>query len=178
MKTTKLLLLSRRIKKKFYQCGFYLTGNSAGPISAEITIPGLQYRYEYADENGVVLDSGASDADGHIHLNGDWQNNDILGSTSGYLTLTAEEDFGNFDAQVSVNGLGYILQGEGTAGRSTISINGKTLNLAGTHFTSVDEMLLLLPEASADNQPLITGYTWSQKDLTVLHSKNWRTQLD
>lgn len=175
MKTINILLLSHRIKKKFYQCGFYLTGNQAAPIEAEITIPGLQYRYEYADENGVVLDSGASDADGHIHLNGDWQNNDILGSTSGYLTLTAEEDFSNFDAQVRINGLGYILQGEGTAGRSTISINGKTLDLTGTRFANVDEMLMLLPEASADNQPLITGYTWSPSNLTVLHSKNWRT---
>lgn len=178
MKTINILLLSSRIKKKFYQCGFYLTGNQGGPIVAEITIPGLQYRYEYADENGVVLDSGASDADGHIYLNGDWHNNDILGSTSGYLTLTSEEDFGNFDAQVDVNGLGYILQGEGTAGRSTISISGKTLDLTGTSFANVDEMLMLLPEASADNQPLITGYTWSPSNLTVLHSKNWRTQLD
>lgn len=178
MKTINILLLSSRIKKKFYQCGFYLTGNQVGPIVAQITIPGLQYRYEYADENGVVLDSGASDADGHIHLNGDWQNNDIIGSKSGYLTLTAEEDFGNFDAQVGVNGLGYILQGEGTAGRSTISIKGKTLNLTGTIFANVEEMLMLLPEASADNQPLITGYTWSPSNLTVLHSKNWRTQLD
>lgn len=178
MKTINILLLSSRIKKKFYQCGFYLTGNQAGPIAAQITIPGLQYRYEYADENGVVLDSGASDADGHIHfINEEIINGDHI-SNPGYLTLTAEEDFGNFDAQVSVNGLGYILQGEGTAGRSTISINGKTLNLTGTVFANVEEMLLLLPEASADNQPLITGYTWSPSNLNVLHSKNWRTQLD
>lgn len=178
MKTINLLLLSRCIKKKFYQCRFYLTGNAAGPITARILIPGLAYSFEYADENGVVLVSGKSDADGQIHLNGDWQNNDILNSTSGYLTLKSEEDFSNFDATVTVNGLGYILSGEGTAGTSTLAINGKTLDLVGTHFNNVEEMLLMLPTASADNKPLIKGSTWSPSNLNVLYSKNWRTQLD
>lgn len=137
-------LLSRVLKT--YRTGFFcMPTTEGGIVTGTIKIPNIGgFSYELSTVHGEIIQRGASIDDTVT----------IAYTGSCYITLQSVKNFSDYNADVNIKGLAYIVAGTGTAGESVLSGNGKELNILESTVIEGSELRNMLP--TANNASLIT----------------------